>query len=178
MFNYFLKIALDLGRLLAVMGFAWTSLQVVMGQKQMAGMLIGTATKWIFFFLIMSLYPGFTLGLRKLCTDIGNNASGMTVSFINKQLTEYITGIETLANSAKGQMVEFNFEQDEVFQRRKEELDQVYATQDVGMRNYDDDLMALKQERQKAYKKAQEENAKENTMVLSYAREIHNHLNN
>lgn len=162
MFNYFLKIALDLGRLLAVMGFAWTSLQVVMGQKQMAGMLIGTATKWIFFFLIMSLYPGFTLGLRKLCTDIGNNASGMTVSFINKQLTEYITGIETLANSAKGQMVEFNFEQDEVFQRRKEELDQVYATQDVGMRNYDDDLMALKQERQKAYKKAQEENAKEN----------------
>lgn len=120
--NYFLKIALDLGRLLAVMGFVWTSLQVAMGQKQMAGMLIGTAMKWLSFFLIMTLYPGFTVGLRKLCTEIGNNASGMSVSFINRELTEYITNIENLMNSTKDKMVEFDFDQDEVFQRRAAEI--------------------------------------------------------
>lgn len=160
--NYFLKIAIDLGRLLAVMGFVWTSLQVVMGQKQMASMLIGTAMKWMSFFLIMTLYPGFTVGLRKLCTEIGNNASGMSISFINRELTEYITSIEKLMNSTKDKMVEFDFDQDEVYQRRAEEIKQVYDMGYDYFRNIDDDLMALKQERDAAYEKAKKKNNKKN----------------
>lgn len=154
--NYVLKIALDLGRLLAFVGFVWTCLQVVMGQKKMADMLVGTAMKWMMFFFVFSMYPGFCAGLRKLSTNIGNTASGTSVSFINQEITTFFTQMEKLvaANDVNTAMEQAQLDVEEEFRKRREEVDYVYKTYDTGMRVKDDELMALAQEESKALSKA------------------------
>ena len=164
--NYVIQIALNLGRLLTFAGFIWTCLLVVMGQKKMADMLVGTAAKWLMFFLVFSMYPGFCAGLRKLSTEIGNKASGTSISFINREITSFFTQIEELiaANDPEAAMEKAQLDVEEEFRKRREEVDEVYKTQETGVRVKDDELMALAQAKDRslssATKKAQKKSGK------------------
>lgn len=164
--NYVIQIALNLGRLLTFAGFIWTCLLVVMGQKKMADMLVGTAAKWLMFFLVFSMYPGFCAGLRRLSTDIGNKASGTSISFINREITSFFTQMEELIaeNDPEVAMQKAQLDVEEEFRRRREEVDEVYKTQETGVRVKDDELMALAQAKDRslssATKKAQKKSGK------------------
>ncbi len=164
--DYVLKIALDLGRLLTFVGFLWTCLQVVMGQKKMADMLVGTAMKWLMFFFVFSMYPGFCTGLRKLSTNIGNQASGTSISFINKEITDFFTEMEKLiaAKDVDEAMKKAQLDVEEEFRKRREEVEEVYRKYDTGVRVKDDELLALAQAEEKALanatKKAQKKTGK------------------
>lgn len=169
--NYVIKIALDLGRLLAFVGFLWTCLQVVMGQKKMADMLVGTAMKWMMFFLVFSMYPGFCAGLRKLSTSIGNQASGTSVSFINREITDFFTTIEQIiaANDVNDAMAKAQMDVEEEFRKRRAEVDYVYDNQETGVRVKDDELMALTQAESKSITNAQKKAKKKAGKALEKA---------
>lgn len=169
--NYVIKIALDLGRLLCFVGFLWTCLQVVMGQKKMADMLVGTATKWIMFFLVFSMYPGFCAGLRKLSTSIGNEASGTSISFINREITGFFTTIEQImaANDVDDAMAKAQMDVEEEFRKRRAEVDYVYDNQETGIRVKDDELMALTQAESRSITNAQKKAGKKAGKALEKA---------
>ncbi len=169
--NYVIKIALDLGRLLAFVGFVWTCIQVVMGQKKMADMLVGTAMKWIMFFLVFSMYPGFCAGLRKLSTSIGNQASGTSISFINREITDFFTTIEQIiaANNVDDAMAKAQMDVEEEFRKRRAEVDYVYDTQETGVRVKDDELMALTQAESKSLTNASKKAKKKAGKALEKA---------
>lgn len=169
--NYVIKIALDLGRLLAFVGFIWTCLQVVMGQKKMADMLVGTAMKWIMFFLVFSMYPGFCAGLRKLSTTIGNQASGTSISFINREITDFFTTIEQMiaANNIDDAMAKAQMDVEEEFRKRRAEVDYVYDNQETGVRVKDDELMALAQAENKSIASASKKAKKKAGKALKKA---------
>lgn len=169
--NYVIKIALDLGRLLAFVGFIWTCLQVVMGQKKMADMLVGTAMKWMMFFFVFSMYPGFCAGLRKLSTSIGNQASGTSISFINREITDFFTTIEQIiaANDVNDAMAKAQMDVEEEFRKRRAEVDYVYDNQETGVRVKDDELMALTQAEGKSITNAQKKAKKKAGKALEKA---------
>ena len=169
--NYVIKIALDLGRLLAFVGFIWTCLRVVMGQKKMADMLVGTAMKWMMFFLVFSMYPGFCAGLRKLSTSIGNQASGTSISFINREITDFFSTIEKIiaANDVNDAMAKAQMDVEEEFRKRRAEVDYVYDNQETGVRVKDDELMALTQAESKSISNAQKKAKKKAGKALEKA---------
>lgn len=142
-----------------------------MGQKKMADMLVGTATKWIMFFLVFSMYPGFCAGLRKLSTSIGTQASGTSISFINREITGFFTTIEQIiaANDVDDAMAKDQMDVEEEFRKRRAEVDYVYDTQETGVRVKDDELMALAQSESKSITNAQKKASKKSGKALEKA---------
>lgn len=167
MSGYFMTIAFNLGKVLALVGFIWSCLMMVMRRKQAADVILGTMMKWMFFFLIMSLYPGFCLGLRKIATEVGGTASGSTRGYpiINQALTSYINDVKVFLSNSEAQEVleKMQVEQDSLYKKRRQEVETVYQNNYVGteLRSKSDDLLALTQEQNSKQKQLDQKKKKQ-----------------
>lgn len=159
MSGYFMTVAFDLGKILALVGFVWSCILLVMRRKQAGDIITGTLMKWLMFFLIMSLYPGFCVGLRKISTQIGLTASGSSKGYpvINRALTGYINDIKTFLSNPNAEEVlqKMQMKQDSLYKQRREGVETVYNNNYVGteLRSKDDELMALTNSEKSAQRK-------------------------
>ena len=99
--TYYIMCALKVARLMMILTIFWGFIQMVIGTMEGRKVFIGTVTKWIFFLVALHLYPGFSLGLRRLAIEVGTGASGSSIAGLTKALGSYMEELEALAQAAK-----------------------------------------------------------------------------
>ena len=118
--GWFTSVALRLARIMALLGIVWGAIQMAFGTLQARKFVTDYFTKFIFFLLIMSFYPGFTRGLKTFALNLGVGASSTSVSTLTQALADYLHDLEKLEDN----------------------LDDIIATQEALITNYQQQLRA------------------------------------
>ena len=102
----FLDVALTLGKLLALVGILWSCVQLAFGTLETRKFITGTITKFIFFFLCLSLFPAFSKGLKTFAIELSTKVSGSSLSSTTQRLIDFMQEIEEVSNQKLSEVVD------------------------------------------------------------------------
>ncbi len=84
----FTGVAWKLAGIICLLAVVWSSVQVAFGTMDMRKAYVGGLMKIVIFFLVMSLYPAFTAGLRGFAISLGMDCSPEAQSDLVEMLKE------------------------------------------------------------------------------------------
>lgn len=102
--GYFTMVALKMGKIIALLGVGWSLIQMALGTMEGRKFFVGTLSKFIFFFVIMTFYPSAVAGLRHFAIALGKEASPMALNTITTDLADYMKGLERVINDEEGDL--------------------------------------------------------------------------
>ena len=95
----FTSVAVHLARIMALLGIVWSAIQMALGTLQVRKFVTDYFIKFVFFLLIISLYPAFTRGLKTFAIKLGMKGSGASVQTLTDALADYLRDLEKLENN-------------------------------------------------------------------------------
>ena len=95
----FTTVAVNLARITALLGIVWSAIQMALGTLQVRKFVTDYFIKFVFFLLIISLYPAFTKGLKTFAIQLGMKGSGASVSTLTQALADYLRDLEKLEHN-------------------------------------------------------------------------------
>lgn len=97
--GYFTSVAVQLARIMALLGIVWSCIQCAFQTKDVRRMAVDIITKYAFFLLIMSIYPAATAGLKSFALELGRRGSGLSVQTLTRELENYLNQLEKVAEN-------------------------------------------------------------------------------
>lgn len=135
--GYYLMCALKIARLMLILMLLWDFIQMVVGTMEGRKVFIGSVTKYLFFLFILHVYPGFSMGLRRLAIEMGTGASGTSIAGLTKALGNYMDELEALLQAAKNDdIAQFSAK----IQGAQSQFDQYKLEYDAARKAYDDGI--------------------------------------
>ena len=119
--GYFTMVALKMGKVIALLGVAWSLIQMAFGTMDGRKVFVGMMTKFMLFFVIMTFYPSMTAGLRKFAVSLGKEASPMALDTVTNSLASYMKSLQRIINEEDGDLNNAIAEKEKLISQIKEE---------------------------------------------------------
>lgn len=98
-FTTWAKIACKMGAILAVVGIAWTGIQIATSTMEVRKGLIGIVTRFCLFFLAMTFYPAFTNGLQQFAVGAAQHTGVVNLQDLKSNLTAFYNNLADMCKS-------------------------------------------------------------------------------
>ena len=130
--GYYMAVALDLAKLIMLIGVIWSSIQVAFGTMEVRKAYVGYIVKFFLFLVIMHFYPGFTNGLMNATQDIAIGASGQSTGQILEDFKGRLEEYSELSNMYSGNTGKKQKKQTETFNKKMSAVTKCISKDNMG----------------------------------------------
>ena len=103
-FYYFMSAAVQIGTIIGIFGICWCSVKLAFGTMEIQKAIIGTFSKFIFFLVIINLYPVICNSVRNVAVEMGMNASSKPRTVIVTEFKRFLEQLEAVVGQENDEL--------------------------------------------------------------------------